>query len=48
MMRQQPRFRKKKQVSLKLTKFFISITRDIYTKLLTSSEGSVNNKVRSR
>ena len=34
MMRQQPRFRKKKQVSLKLTKIFISITRSIYTKLL--------------
>ena len=33
---------------LKLTTFFISTTRDIYTKLLTFSESSVNIKVTPR
>ena len=37
----------KEQVFLKLTTIFISITRDIYTKLLTFSENSVKMKVTS-
>ena len=39
-------FFKKKQVFLKLTAFFILITRDIYTKMLTFSENSQKINVR--